>query len=62
MNEEAEAAMNKPIEKDKIIQEQANLIKQKKAADMFEEKERSHAEMEKVLEESKATSTRAVKI
>ena len=25
--EEAEAAMNKPIEKEKIIQEQANLIK-----------------------------------
>ena len=28
---------------------------------MFEEKERSHAEMEKRLEESEATSTRAAK-
>ena len=35
--EEAEAAMNKPIEKEKIIQEQANLTKEKeKATDMFE--------------------------
>ena len=34
------------IEKEKIIQEQASLIKEKeKAAEMFEEKERSHAEM-----------------
>ena len=60
--EEAEAAMNKPSEKEKIIQEQTNLIKQKeKAAVMFEEKERSHAEMEKRLEESEAKSTRATK-
>ena len=37
--EEAEAAMNKLSDKDKIIQEQANLIKEKeKAAEMFEEK------------------------
>ena len=28
--EEAEAAMNKPSEKEKIIQEQANLIKRKR--------------------------------
>ena len=42
--EEAEAAINKPSEKEKIIQEQANLIKEKeKSAEMFEEKERSHA-------------------
>ena len=54
--------MNKPSEKEKIIQEQANLIKEEEnAAEMFEEKERSHAEMEKRLEESEATSTRAVK-
>ena len=60
--EEAEAAMNKPSEKEEIIQEQANLIKEKeKSAEMFEEKERSHAEMEKSLEESEATSTRAEK-
>ena len=46
--EEAEAAMNKLSEKEKIIQEQANLIKEKeKAAEIFEEKERSHAEMAK---------------
>ena len=44
--EEAEAAMNKPSEKEKIIQEQANLIKEKeKAAEIFGEKESSHAEM-----------------
>ena len=49
-------------EKKKIIQEQANLIKEKeKAAEMFEEQERSHAGMEKRLEESEATSTRAAK-
>ena len=30
--EEAEAAMNKPSEKGKIIQEQANLIKEKEKA------------------------------
>ena len=54
--------MNNPSEKEKIIQEQANLIKEKeKAAEMFEEKERSHAEMAKRLEESEATSTRAEK-
>ena len=46
--EEAEAAMNKLSEKEKIIQEQANLIKEKeKAAEMFEEKEGSHADMAK---------------
>ena len=60
--EEAEAAMNKLSEKEKIIQEQAKLIKEKeKAAEMFDEKERSHAEMAKRLEESEATSTRAAK-
>ena len=60
--EEADAAMNKPSKKEKIIQEQAKLIKvKKKAAEMFEEKERSHAEMAKRLEESEATSTRAAK-
>ena len=49
--EEAEAAMNNQSEKEKIIQEQANLIKEKeKAAEMFEDKERSHAEMAKRLE------------
>ena len=49
-------------EKEKIIQEQANLIKEKeKAAEMFDEQERSHAEMAKRLEESEATSTRADK-
>ena len=54
--------MNKLREKEKIIQEQANLIKVKeKSHEMFEEKERSHAEMAKRLEESEATSTRAVK-
>ena len=54
--------MNKMSEKEKIIQDQANLIKGKeKAAEIFEEKERSHAEMTKRLEESEATSTRAVK-
>ena len=57
------AAMNKLSEKEKIIQEQANLTKEKeKAAEMFEEKERSHADMAKRLEESKAASTRAAKI
>ena len=51
--EEAEAAMNKLSEKEKIIQEQENLIKEKeKAAENFEEKERSHAEMAKRLEKS----------
>ena len=51
--EEAEADMNKLSEKEKIIQEQANLIKEKqKASEMFEEKERSHAEMAKSIEES----------
>ena len=60
--EEAEASMNKLIEKEKIIQEQANLIKEtEKAAEMFEEKERYHAEMAKRIEESEATSTRAAK-
>ena len=55
--------MNKLSEKENIIQEQANLIKEKeKAAEMFEEKERYHADMAKRLEESEATSTRAVKI
>ena len=50
--------MNKLREKEKIIQEQANLVKEKeKAAEMFEEKERSHAEMAKRLEESEALST-----
>ena len=49
-------------EKKKIIQEQANLIKEKeKDAEMFEEQERSHAEMAKRLEESEATSNRAAK-
>ena len=42
--------MNKPREKEKIIQEQENLIKEKeKAAEMFEDKERSHADMAKRL-------------
>ena len=60
--EEAEAAMNKPSETEKIIQEQANLIKEKDmAAEIFEKKERSHAEMRKSLEESEDTSTRAAK-
>ena len=60
--EEAEADMNKLSEKEYIIQEQANLIKEKwKAAEMCEEKERYHAEMTKRLEESEATSTRASK-
>ena len=69
--EEAEADMNKlsekekiiqEIEKDKIIQEQASLIKEKEmAAEMFEEKEQSHADMAKSLEESEATSTRSAK-
>ena len=55
-------AMNKLSEKEKIIQEQANLIKEKeKAAEIFEEKELSHAEMVKRLEESEATSTRAAR-
>ena len=45
--------MDKLSEKEKIIQEEANLIKEKeKAAEVFEEKERSHAEMAKMLEES----------
>ena len=39
--------MNKLSEKEKTIQDQANLIKEKKATEMFEEKERSHAEMAK---------------
>ena len=61
--EEAEADMNKLSEKETIIQEQANLKKEKeKAAEMFEEKERSHAEMAKRLEEIEATSTRAAEI
>ena len=60
--EEAETTMNKLSQKEKIIQEQAKLIKEKeKAAEMFDEKERSHAEMAKRLEESEATSTRAAK-
>ena len=38
--------MNNLSEKEKIIQEQEHLLKEKeKAAEMFEEKERSHAEM-----------------
>ena len=38
--EEAEAAMNKLSEKEKIIQEQEKLIKEKeKAAEMFEDQE-----------------------
>ena len=54
--------MNKPSVKEKKIQDQANLIKEKeKAPEMFEEKERSHAEMAKMLEESESTSTRAAK-
>ena len=61
--EEAEAAMNKLGEKEKIIQEQANLIKEKeKAAELFEEKERYHADMAKRMEDSEATSTRSAKI
>ena len=60
--EEAEAAMNKLSEKEKIIQDQPNLIKEKeKASETFEEKERSHADMAKRLEESESTSTRAAK-
>ena len=54
--------MNKLRGKKKIIQEQANLIKEKeKAAEICEEKERYHAEMAKRLEESEVTSTRAAK-
>ena len=46
--EVAEAAMNKLSEKEKIIQDQANLIKEKeKGAEIFDEKERSHADMSK---------------
>ena len=38
--------MNKLSEKEKIIQEQANLIKEKEnSAEMIEEKDRFHAEM-----------------
>ena len=60
--EESEATMNKLSEKEKIIQEQSNLIKVKeKASKIFEEKERSHTEMAKRLEKSEATSTRAAK-
>ena len=55
--------MNKTSEKEKIIQQKANLIKEKEiSAEIFEDKERSHAEMEKSMEESEATSTRATKI
>ena len=58
----ADAAMNKPSDKEKIIQEQANLMKEKeKAAGIFEEKERSHSEIAKRLEESEATSTISAK-
>ena len=40
--------MNKLSEKEKKIQEQEKLIKEKeKAAEIFEEKERSHADMAK---------------
>ena len=54
--------MNKLSEKVKIVQEQANLIKEKeKAAEIFEEKQWSHADMAKRLKESEATSTRAAK-
>ena len=54
--------MNKLSEKEKIIQEQTNLIKEKeKAAEMFEEKEQYHVEIAKRLEESEAASTRAAK-
>ena len=41
-------AMKKLSDKQRIIQEQANLIKEKeKSAEMFDEKERSHADMAK---------------
>ena len=54
--------MNKLSGKKKIIQQQANLIKEKeKAAEIFDKRERSHADMAKRLEESEATSTRAAK-
>ena len=36
-------------------------LKREKVAEIFEEKERSNAEMAKRLEESEATSTRAAK-
>ena len=52
MNELSEKyKMIQESEKEKIIQEQAKLIKEKeKAAEMFEEQERSHVEMAKRLE------------
>ena len=54
--EEAKAAMKNLSEKKKIVQEQANLIKEKvKAAEMFDQKEWYHAEMAKRMEESEAT-------
>ena len=53
--------MNNLSEKEKIIQEQENLIKEKeKAAEMFEEKQRSRAEMAKRLEIAEELSTRTV--
>ena len=53
--------MNKLSEKEKIIQQKANLIKEKEKADeMFDEKERSHAEMAQRMEESEALSAKAM--
>ena len=57
-------AMNELSDKEIIIQEseKEKIIKEKeKAAEMFEEKERSHAEMAKRLQEGEATTTRAAK-
>ena len=54
--------MNKLSEMEKIIQEEANLVKEKeKASEMFEDKQWYCAEIAKRLEECEAASTRAVK-
>ena len=59
--------MNKLREKQKIIQEQAKLIKEKEKESSAEgrnaqdkEKERDHAEMTQRLEESEALSTKSM--
>ena len=55
------AAKNKLRVKEKIIHEHANLIKEKEnSAEMFEEKERSHAEMAKRLEEAEADMNKPI--
>ena len=53
--------MNELSEKEKMIQEQAKLIEEKDKEGSSDAL-RAHAEIEKRLEESEATSTRAVKI